>query len=1027
MNGLNLLLGISSLLFNGSYNDICDFDCWLRNLVIHVPTISSSVPLIQSNISVDNMVIRDMSISKIYTSFYPHEDKIEDGLKIDLNITASLTSDLLLSGFFNIGGDISVTASSIYLSFAFKFIKDPINNLITNVSFYNDDSCSVKIGDLKLDMNFDSKIAQSVFDILHSFIIREIKSLAPNLICNSVKPLIKEKGSQLFQFVGDIIRPYLNGSHPIDIPINPDIMADLRKSQLIDLIRFVLTNLTNQDGPINLNNLVNRFSDGTGIFTYHDIANLFGLSPTLAFNIPISSSDLNANITLGIEDFVLSDLNTWSDFIIFEPISEYVLDSRTLLNKFGFNVTFTINVSAKGEVQSLDLTERAFLHAYVENSSLDFMLQYATIQGTGQNYTSAQCTDVNCILKLASEEGTGVKMLQLNTSIGEFDLEDAEGTHEEYVQEFINTIIKFFIYNYRNQIPVFFNGFINEYGIYYMNNMINTTLRTTDCQPLQDPPYQPINILVSWISLGMLLFSIIAVLFLYYLIKWQKINHRKQRENQPITTLSLSTSSSGEKAQFEEVIYESKWLTFWREDNDASLFMHPKVPLWVRLLMPVLIMSNISLFLSANASYGGSVFIKILLGGDKYIEMPSMFNFGLINSIRDMWKAGTYVLSLIVLCMSCIWPYSKLILMFIVWFIPATILHRVHRERILRLLDELGKWSLLDSYFMIMMVVSFHFILTFPIVNQDAIVDPNIVYVWVLPCYGFIGLIGGTIYSLALSHIICYLDRHVNKPENQKEVDEQKSKKKVCVFTRQNISTKIILIIFLLCQLIVFCIGISCNSFSFEFVGLTGWALDILKIPNKSHYTVIQLAYKFPTGCEFPNSASVRFIQVIYWITAIIVPMLHILGLAATLLFPMNLKQLDFMYNAIEILYAWSCLDVFVVSLIVTMFQITRFTNWMVGDRCDFIDEILKLFFNHEKYIEGHYKCFEVLTVFEKGTFLLVSAAVINTIAHVWINILTRRVLKNDEEIESYVPIADRPENLLESNEYTNVNNNLNE
>lgn len=442
--------------------------------------------------------------------------------------------------------------------------------------------------------------------------------------------------------------------------------------------------------------------------------------------------------------------------------------------------------------------------------------------------------------------------------------------------------------------------------------------------------------------------------------------------------------------------------------------------------MPILIVSNISLFLSANASYGGSVFIKILLGGDKYVEMPSMFNFGLINSIRDMWKAKTYVLSLIVLIMSCIWPYSKLVLMLIVWFIPANILKRIHRERILRLLDELGKWSLLDSYFMIMMVVSFHFILTFPIVNEGTIVDPNIVYVWVLPCYGFIGLIGGTIYSLALSHIICYFDRYVNRPENQKLVDEQRSKKKVCVFMKQNLTTKIILFIFLVCQFVIFVIGISCNSFSFEFVGLTGWALDILNIPSKSHYTVLQLAYKFPKGCEFPNSPSVRFVQVIYFITAVIFPILHILGLAATLLIPMSLKMLDYMYEIIEIFYAWSCLDVFCLSLIVTMFQITRFTNWMVGDRCDLIDEILKIFFTKEKYIEGHYKCFEVLTVFENGTFLLVSAAVINTVAHVWINILARKVIKADDSNDEYVQIADSPENLLQTNDYTNSNEQIN-
>ena len=76
-----------------------------------------------------------------------------------------------------------------------------------------------------------------------------------------------------------------------------------------------------------------------------------------------------------------------------------------------------------------------------------------------------------------------------------------------------------------------------------------------------------------------------------------------------------------------------------------------------------------------------------------------------------------------------------------------------------------------------------------------------------------------------------------------------------------------------------------------------------------------------------------------------------------------------------------------------------------------------------EKYIQGHYKCFEVLTDFENGTFLLVAAAVINTVAHIWINILARKVLRENNEIESYIPIADGPENLLQSSEYTGDSN----
>ena len=74
-----------------------------------------------------------------------------------------------------------------------------------------------------------------------------------------------------------------------------------------------------------------------------------------------------------------------------------------------------------------------------------------------------------------------------------------------------------------------------------------------------------------------------------------------------------------------------------------------------------------------------------------------------------MWEAKVYPLAILVLVFSGIWPYIKLLTLLFCWCINESKLSPRVRERLLIILDILGKWSLLDSYVLIMMTVAFRF------------------------------------------------------------------------------------------------------------------------------------------------------------------------------------------------------------------------------------------------------------------------------------------------------------------------------
>jgi hypothetical protein len=46
----------------------------------------------------------------------------------------------------------------------------------------------------------------------------------------------------------------------------------------------------------------------------------------------------------------------------------------------------------------------------------------------------------------------------------------------------------------------------------------------------------------------------------------------------------------------------------------------------------------------------------------------------LTTTVRDMWNAHTYALSLLIATFSCFWVYLKLLLMLLCWFAPPTLL-----------------------------------------------------------------------------------------------------------------------------------------------------------------------------------------------------------------------------------------------------------------------------------------------------------------------------------------------------------------
>ena len=128
----------------------------------------------------------------------------------------------------------------------------------------------------------------------------------------------------------------------------------------------------------------------------------------------------------------------------------------------------------------------------------------------------------------------------------------------------------------------------------------------------------------------------------------------------------------------------------------------------------------------------------------------------IVSSVIEMWQAGVYALSLLIATASGVWPYIKLIIMFFILLIPPKYLTPKWRKRILRVLDALGKWSLIDVYVACLFINAFR--ITIPLgehVALDMAVEPE---------YAFFAYVLATICSLVLTHILLYVHDELEEP-----------------------------------------------------------------------------------------------------------------------------------------------------------------------------------------------------------------------------------------------------------------------
>lgn len=141
--------------------------------------------------------------------------------------------------------------------------------------------------------------------------------------------------------------------------------------------------------------------------------------------------------------------------------------------------------------------------------------------------------------------------------------------------------------------------------------------------------------------------------------------------------------------------------------SSSSLMYHPSIQPVIKKGLPVAIALAMILLIASNISIGTSVDLVVTGADGQQVTSANIYAFSLGSTLTEMYQAGVYFLMLLILLCSGVWPYVKLLALLCCWMASTRRLPPVKREKILYLLDSLGKFSLIDAYVLVLMMVAF--------------------------------------------------------------------------------------------------------------------------------------------------------------------------------------------------------------------------------------------------------------------------------------------------------------------------------
>ncbi|CAE7302201.1 unnamed protein product [Symbiodinium natans] len=364
---------------------------------------------------------------------------------------------------------------------------------------------------------------------------------------------------------------------------------------------------------------------------------------------------------------------------------------------------------------------------------------------------------------------------------------------------------------------------------------------------------------------------------------------------------------------------------FWYAD---ALCESTCVPRGLAVLLPLAIIACLFFLLGSNYLLMAQTFVNLEEAPSYIWNAYAVMVYSLFYSINALYyESDLQAMSWVLLCFSAILPYVKLILMMVSWIMPSRFLPVRLRNFILVLMDDIGKFSLVDVFTVQFLSGVFHLEIMGTSPSSKPSSDPMRMVLRTNEELGFAAFVCATVVSLIIGHLCRhYHEKSVSYERPDCSNGDVELQSQVATFDHPLSGPsanspprcswqEAIVGPLLLLALTLAIVGCSMTAFSVHLRCIFGHL-------GESQFSLFQFAYSLPSFSEHPIAWPTLFNQFTFVLFAIGVNFLQLLLLLLLWYWRVpKLKHVDWRAVA-HCLGAWSALDVALISMIITMLEL---------------------------------------------------------------------------------------------------------
>lgn len=393
-------------------------------------------------------------------------------------------------------------------------------------------------------------------------------------------------------------------------------------------------------------------------------------------------------------------------------------------------------------------------------------------------------------------------------------------------------------------------------------------------------------------------------------------------------------------------------------------------------------------------------------------------------TLLSFFFASIRAMAILIAIFSGLWPYTKQITTFVLWFLPPTWVSSIKRGKIFAWLDSLGKYSFIDIFVLIVAMVAFRVSISSPSVaflpENLYSVDLILVALW-----GLYANATAQILSQLSSHVIIHYhgktvrDALVRRTESncqpQSPVDieqaqpndddtndgrvtddnedHDESQTRLCkhIFgvgdhkpdKRLQVKsfTNVFIVFLALAVAVTMIVGCIIPAFHFELLGLVGVVVEAGQKFDRAiaYYSIFSIARNLIGQAIFLDKPAQFFglglLSVILILTALIMPLVLVTLYLRLWFAKLTRKQMERTLFRIEIIKSWQYVEVFILSVIIAAWQVGGLSAGFVNEYCSVLDGVFAALSQFNVLDTEDAQCFYVRSRVESGTYLLMTGA----------------------------------------------------